>query len=48
MLASQADNAKSKIGNMVVVGVFVKVVNVANIKKRTNMMPSRQIKIDIK
>lgn len=48
MLASQADNARSKMGRMAVVGVFVEVVNVAIIKKRISIIPSRQIKMDIK
>lgn len=33
---------------MAVVGVFVEVVNVAIIKKRISIIPSRQIKMDIK
>lgn len=48
MLASQADSAKSRMGSMAVVGVFVEVVNVAIIKKRVSIIPSRQIRIDMK
>lgn len=33
---------------MAVVGVFVEVVNVAIIKKRVSIIPSRQIRIDMK
>lgn len=48
VLASQADSARSKIGSMAVVGVFEVVISVVIIRKRISIMPSRQIKIDMK
>ena len=48
MLASQADNAKSRMGSMAVVGVLVEDISVVIIKYGISIIASMQIRTDIR